>query len=73
MAKFVRQALAGELLIVYRDGRQTRDFIYIKDLIGAIRAAASTPGIACEVFQKSGSHGERAYRNPAADSQTSRN
>lgn len=36
IAKFLRQALAGNTLEVYGDGSQTRDFIYIDDLIQAI-------------------------------------
>ncbi len=33
VAKFFKQALAGEPLEIYGDGNQTRDFIYIDDLI----------------------------------------
>ena len=36
VAKFFRQALAGETLEIYGDGSQTRDFIYIADLVKAI-------------------------------------
>ena len=39
VAKFIRQALTGETLEIYGDGNQTRDFIYIDDLINAIRLA----------------------------------
>ncbi len=39
VAKFLKQALKGENLEIYGDGSQTRDFIYIKDLIGAIDLA----------------------------------
>ena len=50
VAKFIKQALAGETLVIYGNGSQTRDFIYIDDLVNAIFAAASvdTGG---EVFQ----------------------
>ena len=51
VAKFIKQALAGEVLEIYGDGRQTRDFIYVKDLIGAILSAATKPGIGGEIFQ----------------------
>ena len=51
VAKFIRQALKGEMLEVYGDGRQTREFIYIEDLVGAIRKAAEVPGVGGEVFQ----------------------
>jgi UDP-glucose 4-epimerase len=36
VAKFLRQAFSGETLEIYGDGGQTRDFIYIDDLIQAI-------------------------------------
>jgi len=51
VAKFIRQALDGETLEIYGDGTQTRDFIYIDDLIDAVLKAASVPGIGGEVFQ----------------------
>ena len=37
IAKFIKQAIAGETLEIYGNGEQTRDFIYIDDLIQAIR------------------------------------
>ena len=51
VAKFIKQALAGEVLEIYGDGSQTRDFIHIGDLIRAIHAAATRPGIGGDVFQ----------------------
>lgn len=50
VAKFFRQALAGETLEIYGDGSQTRDFIHIDDLIMAIMLAAETD-VGGEVFQ----------------------
>jgi UDP-glucose 4-epimerase len=41
---FVRKALAGEPLTVFGDGEQTRDFIYVKDIVGALAHLAATPG-----------------------------
>lgn len=41
VAKFIKQALAGETLEIYGDGNQTRDFIYIDDLIQAICLAVA--------------------------------
>ncbi len=39
---FIRQALRGEPLTVYGDGRQTRSFCYVSDLVeGLVRLAAS--------------------------------
>lgn len=51
VAKFIKQALAGQTLEIYGDGSQTRDFIHISDLVRAIRAAATRPGIGGEAFQ----------------------
>lgn len=41
IALFIRRALAGEPLIIYGSGRQTRDFIYIDDLRDAVLAAST--------------------------------
>jgi len=51
VAKFIRKAILGETLEIYGDGKQTRDFIYIDDLIGAIRRAAGMKGVGGETFQ----------------------
>ncbi len=51
VAKFIRRALAGEPLEVYGDGLQTRDFIYVDDLIEAVVRAANVKGIGGETFQ----------------------
>lgn len=51
VAKFIRQALAGQPVEIYGDGTQTRDFIYVEDLVRAIRLAATRPGIGGEIFQ----------------------
>jgi UDP-glucose 4-epimerase len=51
VAKFIRQAMSDETLEIYGDGEQTRDFIYIDDLINAIRLAVSMDQIGGEVFQ----------------------
>lgn len=40
VAKFIKQALRGEPCVIYGDGSQTRDFIYIDDLVQAILKAA---------------------------------
>jgi len=51
VAKFIRQALNKETLEIYGDGSQTRDFIYIDDLINALRLAVTTDKIGGETFQ----------------------
>lgn len=51
VAKFIREALAGQPLEIYGDGSQTRDFIHISDLVEAIQRAATVPGIGGETFQ----------------------
>lgn len=51
VAKFIRQALNGETLEIYGDGQQTRDFIYIDDLIDAVLIAATKENIGGEAFQ----------------------
>ena len=51
VAKFIRRALAGQPLQIYGDGAQTRDFVYVGDLVEAIRRAAQAENVAGEVFQ----------------------
>lgn len=51
VAKFIKRALSGEPLEIYGDGKQTRDFIYLDDLIDAVLLAATVPGIGGEAFQ----------------------
>jgi UDP-glucose 4-epimerase len=50
VAKFIRQGLAGETCEIYGDGNQTRDFIYVDDLVDAILKAAMFDG-GGEIFQ----------------------
>jgi UDP-glucose 4-epimerase len=50
VAAFVKRALAGEPLEIYGDGSQTRDFVYVDDLVRAIRQAATVPGVGGHVF-----------------------
>jgi UDP-glucose 4-epimerase len=50
VAKFCKQALADKSITIYGDGQQTRDFIYVGDLVEAILHAASVP-MTTEVFQ----------------------
>jgi UDP-glucose 4-epimerase len=51
VAKFIRHAFAGEALPVYGDGNQTRDFVFVEDLVRAIRLASTATDVGGEVFQ----------------------
>jgi len=51
VAKFIKNAIKREPLTIYGDGRQTRDFIFIDDLIEAIKLSVASPGVAGEIFQ----------------------
>jgi len=51
VAKFIKRAMAGNILEIYGDGSQTRDFIYINDLVNAIRLSATVDSIGGETFQ----------------------
>lgn len=42
---FIEKALRGEDITVHGDGEQTRDFIYVKDIVGALSFAVETPGV----------------------------
>lgn len=42
VAHFFKQLLAGEELLVYGDGSQSRDFLFVEDLVAGIRAAIET-------------------------------
>jgi UDP-glucose 4-epimerase len=50
IAKFIRHALAGEPCVIFGDGLQTRDFIYIDDLVRAVRLGM-VRGVGGETFQ----------------------
>jgi len=56
VARFIKRALEGRELQIYGDGSQTRDFIYIGDLVKAIRASVSTGNFGGEIFQIATSH-----------------
>ena len=51
VAKFLNSIVREEEVTIYGDGSQTRDFIYIDDLIDAIKASSIKSGIGGEVFQ----------------------
>ena len=45
VAIFIAKALRGEPIVIHGDGEQTRDFIYVKDIVAAILHVTLTPGI----------------------------
>lgn len=51
VAKFIKQAYSGERLEIYGDGNQTRDFIYISDLIAAVIQSSTMSDVGGETFQ----------------------
>ena len=48
--RFLQAALSGGSLVVYGDGRQTRDYVYVDDVVDALVAAATAKGISREVI-----------------------
>lgn len=42
---FLEKAVRDEDITIFGDGGQTRDFIYVKDIAGALAFAAETPGV----------------------------
>lgn len=51
VARFIKRAMNGEALEIYGDGTQTRDFIFVEDLIRAVTLAATVEGVGGEIFQ----------------------
>ena len=51
VAKFLRQALNGEKLTIYGDGSQTRDYVYVKDLVEAVLLVAQNEITGGDLFQ----------------------
>jgi len=51
VAKFMNEILDGKELTIYGDGTQTRDYIYLNDLINAVVLSTEVKNIGGEVFQ----------------------
>lgn len=51
VAKFIKLAMEGKTVEIYGDGSQTRDFIYIDDLVDAVVKAGTIPDIGGETYQ----------------------
>ncbi len=43
--RLLQQAITGGSIIVFGDGEQARDFVYVDDVVAALTAAATMPGI----------------------------
>lgn len=52
--RFVSQALKGGPITVYGDGKQTRTFTYVKDVVDALIRLMEVPGAVGEVFNIGG-------------------
>jgi UDP-glucose 4-epimerase len=52
--RFVQQALRGEPITVFGDGKQTRTFTHVRDAVGAILKLAEHPGAIGEIFNVGG-------------------
>ena len=54
--QFVQQALGGGSLVIFGDGTQTRDYVYVDDVIGALAAAATARGIDQQIINIGAGH-----------------
>jgi len=45
VSRFMYQALGGGSLVIFGSGEQTRDFVYVDDVVRALIAALTAPGI----------------------------
>jgi UDP-glucose 4-epimerase len=42
---FLRQAVRGGTIVMHGDGTQTRDYVFVDDVVNAMIAAATAPGL----------------------------
>lgn len=56
VARFLQEGLAGRPLEIFGDGSQTRDFVFVSDLVDAILRAGRASSVAGEVFQIATAH-----------------
>ncbi len=50
VTRFLRQALGGGSLVIFGDGLQTRDYVYVDDVVAALVAAATSPTVSRETI-----------------------
>lgn len=48
--RFLRQAISGGSLVIFGSGRQTRDFVYVADVVAALVAAATAKDVNRQVI-----------------------
>jgi len=53
---FLRQALRGGSLVVHGDGSQTRDYVYVDDVVSAMVAASTAPDVSGLVINVGSGH-----------------
>lgn len=51
VAGFIKHAMRGEPIEVFGNGEQTRDFIYVRDLVRAVSLSLTKEGIGGQIFQ----------------------
>lgn len=55
--QFLRQAARGEVIEIFGDGRQQRDYIHVDDVTAALLLASMNPACGGQVFNLGGSRG----------------
>ncbi|MGF1503631.1 MAG: NAD-dependent epimerase/dehydratase family protein [Chloroflexi bacterium] len=48
--RFLRSALTGASVVIYGDGHQTRDFVYLDDIVDALVSASTAPDVDRQVI-----------------------
>jgi UDP-glucose 4-epimerase len=52
--KFIKQAMTGQALTVFGDGKSTRDFVHVEDIVQAITLALDVKGLGGEAYNVGG-------------------
>jgi UDP-glucose 4-epimerase len=65
VAIFARRLVAAQPITIFGDGEQTRDFVYVDDVVDANLAAATRDGVSGQVFNVA--RGERTTLNELVD------